>query len=274
MGKSPFCWKGKRFIFLILLGLGLAAILISPSPDSRILIESKDAYAWDGPRPKTSPKPVVSPFDIEKEELGNRGYLYINPEIRETKAPRPKPMPKPVIPEAKPRRPKPIPKVVIQKPKQLRPKPMPEKKEVVKTRIEGKPTNLKIAIKMLTEAKQKTRLLYRQVVILKNQLSGTLEKLAKARATTEEAKLRMKELEEALARVSKTTQTYIVKKDESLSIIAAKEEVYGDGHKWLWLYHANRDQIYDPNLIFPDMVLLIPRFEEPLGESKTTKESQ
>ena len=58
------------------------------------------------------------------------------------------------------------------------------------------------------------------------------------------------------------TQTYIVKKGDSLWRIAKKKEVYDNPSKWLLLYHANRDQIYDPNLIYPFSVLMVPRLEE------------
>jgi len=46
---------------------------------------------------------------------------------------------------------------------------------------------------------------------------------------------------------------------EWLSKIAGYEEVYGDPSKWPKIYEANRDQILDPNLIYPAQVLEIPR---------------
>ncbi len=58
------------------------------------------------------------------------------------------------------------------------------------------------------------------------------------------------------------TKTYIVKKGDTLWSIAGKKKVYGDPYKWLLLYHANRDQIYDPDIIFPGMVLLVPYIQE------------
>jgi len=46
---------------------------------------------------------------------------------------------------------------------------------------------------------------------------------------------------------------------ESLWRIASYPEVYGTGTQWPRIYRANRDQIRDPNLIFPNQVFVIPR---------------
>ena len=59
-----------------------------------------------------------------------------------------------------------------------------------------------------------------------------------------------------------SVETYIVGRDQSLWSIAGRSEVYGDPYRWLLLYHANRDQIFDPYLIYPGMVLLVPRYPE------------
>ncbi len=56
--------------------------------------------------------------------------------------------------------------------------------------------------------------------------------------------------------------TYLVRKDDSLWKIAGKPEIYNDPYRWLLLYHANRDQIFLPDLIYPGMVLLVPRYPE------------
>jgi len=46
---------------------------------------------------------------------------------------------------------------------------------------------------------------------------------------------------------------------ECLWKIAAYPEVYGDAVKWPLIYRANKDQIKDPDLIYPNQVLEIPR---------------
>ena len=53
-----------------------------------------------------------------------------------------------------------------------------------------------------------------------------------------------------------TRRTYTVVKGDSLSRIAQRE--YGAAGKWPAIYEANRDQIKDPDLIYPGQVLTIP----------------
>ena len=50
-----------------------------------------------------------------------------------------------------------------------------------------------------------------------------------------------------------------VYRGESLWRIASYPEVYGKGSKWPAIYRANRDQIKDPNLIYPNQIFTIPR---------------
>jgi nucleoid-associated protein YgaU len=51
-------------------------------------------------------------------------------------------------------------------------------------------------------------------------------------------------------------RSYTVIAGDSLSKIAKRE--YGDAQKWRQIYEANRDQIKDPDLIYPGQVLTIP----------------
>jgi LysM domain len=53
--------------------------------------------------------------------------------------------------------------------------------------------------------------------------------------------------------------TYLVKRSETLIDIARRHEIYNDQFMWPLLYKANRDQIRDPKVVFPDQVLTIPR---------------
>lgn len=64
--------------------------------------------------------------------------------------------------------------------------------------------------------------------------------------------------EEAEAGVSSSTggTHYTVKAGDSLSKIALA--LYGNMSRWPEIYAANRDQISDPNLIYPGQRLLIP----------------
>ncbi|RMD97431.1 MAG: LysM peptidoglycan-binding domain-containing protein [Calditrichaeota bacterium] len=52
---------------------------------------------------------------------------------------------------------------------------------------------------------------------------------------------------------------YWVERGDYLSKIAGMANVFGDPFKWQRLYEANRDVIADPNMIYPYMILVIPR---------------
>lgn len=53
--------------------------------------------------------------------------------------------------------------------------------------------------------------------------------------------------------------THTVIAGEYLSKIASYWEIYNDARQWPKIFQANRDQISDPDLIYPDQVLTIPR---------------
>ncbi len=53
--------------------------------------------------------------------------------------------------------------------------------------------------------------------------------------------------------------TYTVVRGDWLSKIAGYSFIYNDISKWPIIYRANRDRIKDPNLIYPDQVIKIPR---------------
>jgi hypothetical protein len=53
--------------------------------------------------------------------------------------------------------------------------------------------------------------------------------------------------------------SYTVSRGETLPLIAAHPEVYGDRNLWPLIYRANRDQIGDPRHIWPGQVLRIKR---------------
>ena len=52
---------------------------------------------------------------------------------------------------------------------------------------------------------------------------------------------------------------YVVQKGDHLWGISANPAVYGDPYQWPLLYKRNRDEIYDPDLIYPGQVLHIER---------------
>lgn len=53
--------------------------------------------------------------------------------------------------------------------------------------------------------------------------------------------------------------TWKVYRGEYLWKIASYPEIYNNGAKWPLIYRANRDKIKDPDLIYPNQVLQIPR---------------
>lgn len=57
--------------------------------------------------------------------------------------------------------------------------------------------------------------------------------------------------------------TYTVIKGDYLWKISGKDEIYGDPYQWMKIYTFNRDQIKDPDLIYPDQVFKILRKEGP-----------
>ena len=65
--------------------------------------------------------------------------------------------------------------------------------------------------------------------------------------------------EDITSSTAPTDQTYTVEKGDTLSHIA--KEHYGKAGKWRAIFEANRDQIDDPDKIFPGQVLKIPAID-------------
>jgi nucleoid-associated protein YgaU len=56
--------------------------------------------------------------------------------------------------------------------------------------------------------------------------------------------------------------TYVVVSGDYLWRISGKQDIYADPFQWMKIYSANRDQIRNPDLIFPRQSFLIPRAQE------------
>lgn len=56
--------------------------------------------------------------------------------------------------------------------------------------------------------------------------------------------------------------SYTVVKGDCLWRIAAKPDIYSNGHAWPVIYKANRDQIKNPDLIYPQQNFKIPNLTE------------
>lgn len=56
--------------------------------------------------------------------------------------------------------------------------------------------------------------------------------------------------------------SYTVVRGDCLWRIAAKSDIYSNGHAWPVIYKANRDQIKNPDLIYPEQSFKIPNLTE------------
>ncbi|MCP5064561.1 MAG: LysM peptidoglycan-binding domain-containing protein [Ignavibacteriae bacterium] len=57
-------------------------------------------------------------------------------------------------------------------------------------------------------------------------------------------------------------KAYNVVRGDHLWGISKKSDHYGNGHAWPIIYNANRDQIKNPDLIYPDQTLTVPNLTE------------
>jgi nucleoid-associated protein YgaU len=84
---------------------------------------------------------------------------------------------------------------------------------------------------------------------------------AEKRRSEEEARRRAEE--EARRRAEEELRrhppTYSVRKGDHLWAISGMEQIYSKAHMWPLIFDANRDKIRDPDLIYPEQELTIPR---------------
>ncbi len=99
-----------------------------------------------------------------------------------------------------------------------------------------------------------------QLLTEANKKAADLEsKLASLDAKIAELQAQISELEAKKAERDRRPDTYTVVEGDCLYKISGYDKIYADPLKWPRLYRANRDQIRDPNLIYPDWVLIVPR---------------
>lgn len=68
--------------------------------------------------------------------------------------------------------------------------------------------------------------------------------------------------EVAAAKEKSKDISYTVVKGDCLWFIAKKKEHYGNGFAWPKIYQANKDQIKNPNLIYPKQIFKIPALSD------------
>jgi nucleoid-associated protein YgaU len=121
--------------------------------------------------------------------------------------------------------------------------------------------------KALAEAKQlaaSSRLAAAEAARRKAEEEARLARLRaeeEARRRAEEEARRRAEEERRLAeeRARAKPPNHLVAKGECLWVISEYEKIYNDPFQWPLIYKANRSQIRDPDLIFPDQNFKIPR---------------
>lgn len=86
----------------------------------------------------------------------------------------------------------------------------------------------------------------------------TISLADRARRQAEEA-LRRRDMEIQESMAAPTSDSYVVERGDNLWDISAKGAIYADPLMWPLIYKANRDQIKDADLIYPNQVLTIPR---------------
>lgn len=89
------------------------------------------------------------------------------------------------------------------------------------------------------------------------------EHLAQKMSVVPQMRLKLDRIEQMLAqlraRVSQpVTIDYIVVRGDNLWNIASKDDIYADPFMWPRIYRANRGDIKDPDLIYPNQTLAIP----------------
>jgi nucleoid-associated protein YgaU len=89
--------------------------------------------------------------------------------------------------------------------------------------------------------------------------AATREAVDQKREAQEEEERAEAERKATEAELAAQRNSHTVVKGECLWRIAGYEQVYGDPYQWTRIYNANKDQIRDPDLIYPDQVFQIPR---------------
>jgi hypothetical protein len=125
------------------------------------------------------------------------------------------------------------------------PPPPPDECEVLMGRYDRAVADLKLAESRLETERG-------LVPDLKDKIAGADQELAQLKAE-------IAVLEREIEAAGELPTTWTVRKGECLWWISEYEEIYNDPLKWPRIYEANRDRIKDPDLIYPDQVLKIPR---------------
>lgn len=111
----------------------------------------------------------------------------------------------------------------------------------------------------LLSVKEKLQQAEQRIASLESEIASLKSEIATLEARRDELKSKLAELKEAWKIC--LYGRYKVNEGDWLSKIASMRNVYGDGKKWPMIYEANKDKIKNPNLIYPNWILLIPTLE-------------
>ena len=112
---------------------------------------------------------------------------------------------------------------------------------------------LSLAPEVLIRRKGEAKALAAEVVDMKSNKIAAIpemaEKLARIDALLSQIKARI---------AQPVTIDYTVERGDNLFNIAKKESVYDDPYMWPRIYRANKEDIKDPDMIFPEQILAVP----------------
>ncbi len=91
-----------------------------------------------------------------------------------------------------------------------------------------------------------------QIESLRNQIAPIERELLRIESD-------IRSLNNQLAELEALPKAWIIQPGECLWVIAGYEDIYSDPVKWPRIFRANTDKIDDPEWIYPDTVLVIPR---------------
>jgi nucleoid-associated protein YgaU len=92
----------------------------------------------------------------------------------------------------------------------------------------------------------------KQIESLKNQITPIERELLRIDSD-------IRTLGNQIAELEALPQTWNIQPGECLWVIAGYEDIYSDSVKWPRIFRANTEKIEDPEWIYPDTVLVIPR---------------
>uniref|UniRef100_A0A7V1EH05 LysM peptidoglycan-binding domain-containing protein n=1 Tax=candidate division WOR-3 bacterium TaxID=2052148 RepID=A0A7V1EH05_UNCW3 len=111
----------------------------------------------------------------------------------------------------------------------------------------------------LARVKEQLQQTEAKISSLESEIANLKSEIAGLESRRDELKNKLAELKETWKKCQ--YGRYKVVEGDWLSKIASMRNVYADGKKWPMIYEANKDKIKNPNLIYPNWVLLIPTID-------------